>query len=101
MVLFPVVGHTRSYLLLVLTASINASSTNTLILKFLSLLRLLLHLINSKISGWPMGMRAILAPMRALPCCTASVQALIASINDIGPPALPFVDDTRAPFGLI
>ncbi len=92
-------GFTRAYSSPASTALINPSVTATEILKFVMSVFLLLHLINSSISGWSTRRMPMLAPLRTPPCFTASVAALKTFIKLTGPEATPPVELTVAPAG--
>ncbi len=93
-------GFTSSYSPLFLRAPINASVTETEILKFVNSPSVLLMRIKSRISGWSMRRIPILAPRLAPPCFMTSVAVLYIFIKETGPLATPPVEWTISDLGL-
>ena len=63
-------------------------------LKLANFPSLVLHSMNSIISGWSTRRMAILAPRRVPPCLTVSVALLNTCMKDTGPEAVPAVERT-------
>ncbi len=71
----PVRGFTSAYASPRCTASMNASVTATEMLKFVICVTSLLHVMNSRMSGWSTRRIPMFAPRRVPPCFTTSVDA--------------------------
>ena len=93
-------GLISSYSPSFLRASINASVTETEILKFVNSPSVLFMRIKSRISGWSMRRIPILAPRLAPPCFMTSVAVLYIFIKETGPLAMPPVEWTTSDLGL-
>ncbi len=96
----PVRGLMVSYCSPFSAAFMNLSVTATDMLKFFMLCRSFFMVMNFIMSGWSTRSTPMFAPLLLPPCLTTSVAQLNIFMNETGPDALPFVDNTISPSGL-
>ncbi len=95
----PVRGVFSSYSSPLRTASMNESVIATLMLKFVTCVTSLLHVMKSRMSGWSTRRIPMFAPRRVPPCFTTSVEPSYSFMKLTGPLATPMVLFTMSSFG--